>query len=395
MLPGKRRPKVGAWQVHGSLIGYTSPMLRRLLPLLFGALLLIAPGSAGAEPISPRDFLEAEMVTGASGWAQTNQGVYWTDDGGASWRDITPGDEHRRSPQAVYFADPEHGWALAEEGDEPHPRPALFATSDGGRSWTRTPISIGSRYSQAGDAYFSAVGAHRVFALVRESRNTAYSIGYMFESRDGGLRWHELSERPPHAGPIVFSSARDGWLAEEGPDPALYRTRNGGRTWTEVRLPRAPWLVSARADYLPPQFEPDGHGILAATYDNFEKPAYTFLYKTSDFGRHWKLATKVRLIVDGDPAVYAYRGPETLLTALEESPRLGLLSLDGTTSTLAGSGLPTEYSPWLSFSGTEDGFARIEAEDCDVTAKRANCTEVNGLYFSSDGGDSWAPTTRP
>jgi hypothetical protein len=297
MLPGKRRLKVGAWQVHGSLIGYTSPMLRRLLPLLFGALLLIAPGSAGAEPI----------------------------------------------PQAVYFADPEHGWALAEEGDEPHPRPALFATSDGGRSWTRSPISIGSRY----------------------------------------------------AGPIVFSSARDGWLAEEGPDPALYRTRNGGRTWTEVRLPRAPWLVSARADYLPPQFEPDGHGILASTYDNFEKPAYTFLYKTSDFGRHWKLATKVRLIVDGDPAVYAYRGPETLLSGLEESPRLGLLSLDGTTSTLTGSGLPTEYSPRLSFSGTEDGFARIEAEDCNVTAKRANCTEVNGLYFTSDGGDSWAPTTRP
>jgi hypothetical protein len=91
MPPGKCGLKVGASQVLRSLAGYTSSILRRLLPLLLGALLLIAPGSAGAEPISPRDFLQAEMVTGASGWTQTNQGVYWTDDGGASWRDITPG----------------------------------------------------------------------------------------------------------------------------------------------------------------------------------------------------------------------------------------------------------------------------------------------------------------
>jgi photosystem II stability/assembly factor-like uncharacterized protein len=377
-----------------SLTGYT-PVLRRLLPLLLGALLLVAPASAGAEPVSPRDFLEAEMVASASGWAQTNRGVYWTDDGGASWRDITPEAGRPVFPQAVEFADPEHGWAVAEEGSEPHPRPALFATSDGGRSWTRTPISIGSRYSQVGDAYFSAVGPHRVFALVRESRNTAFSVGYMFESRDGGRHWHELPERPPHAGPIVFTGARDGWLAEEGPEPTLYRTRDGGRRWTEVDLPRAPWLLKARADYLPPQFEADGHGILAATYDNFEKPAYTFLYTTSDFGHHWKLATKARLIVEGDPAVNAYRGPETVLTGLEESPRLGLLGLDGTTATLAGSGLPAEHSPSLSFSGSEDGFARIEGEDCDVTAKRANCTEVNGLYFTADGGESWAPTKRP
>ena len=371
-------------------------MLRRLLLLLLGALLLIVPGSAAAEPISPRDFREAEMVSGASGWAQTNRGLYWTDDGGASWRNITPmAGGHRVFPQGVDFADPEHGWAAAEEGDEPHPRAALFATSDGGRSWTRTPIPLPVRYAQVGNASFAAVGAHHVVALVRVAHDTSLSVGYLYVSNDGGRHWHRLPEQPPHAGQVVFTSARDGWLAEEGPDPALYRTRDGGRNWTEAHLPRAPWLVAARADYLAPRFGADGHGILAATYDNFEKPAYTFLYETADFGRHWEPATKAKLIVEGDPAVFAYRGPEAVLTGLEETPELGLLDLDGTTSSLAGSGLPAEYSPWLSFSGSEDGFARIEAEDCTVTAKRADCTEVNGLYFSSDGGETWSPTTRP
>lgn len=62
---------------------------------------------------------------------------------------------------------------------------------------------------------------------------------------------------------------------------------------------------------------------------------------------------------------------------------------------LAGTGLPRRILPWLSFSGSEDGFGRIDGEDCTVTAKEAHCTEVNGLYFSADGGESWKPTTRP
>jgi len=53
-----------------------------------------------------------------------------------------------------------------------------------------------------------------------------------------------------------------------------------------------------------------------------------------------------------------------VLAPIHEAPQLGLLSIDGSASTLAGTGLPTAYSPSLSFSGSEDGFARIESEPC-------------------------------
>lgn len=357
--------------------------------------MLLAPATAGAEPNSPRDFLEDAMVSGASGWARTYQSLYWTEDGGTSWRNITPAHTHPARLQAVDFVDPERGWAVAEEGNEPHPRPALFATQDGGRSWERTPIRLPGRYSQVGYASFAAIGAHLVYALVRESRNTAFSVGFLYVSHDGGRHWHELPKQPPHAGEISFANARDGLLAEEGPQPAFYRTRDGGRTWQELRLPRPPGLAKARTDYLAPRFEADGRGILAATYDNPEQRAVTVIYSTADSGRHWKLAASTRLLVKGDPVVFAYRGGESVLTAIYEAPRLGLLSVDGGTAPLPGTGLPVEYSPWLSFSGPEDGFARIEAEDCNVTAKRAECTEVNSLYFSGDGGATWTPTTRP
>ena len=39
--------------------------------------------------------------------------------------------------------------------------------------------------------------------------------------------------------------------------------------------------------------------------------------------------------------------------------------------------------------------ARIDGEDCHVTAERANCTNVNTLYFTEDGGQSWRLTARP
>lgn len=373
-------------------------MARRPLPLLsfIGTiLLLLTPATAAAEDEYRQEFREDALVSGASGWARTYAGLYWTDDGGASWRNISPAGSHPGRLVAVDFADPEHGWAAAEEGNEPHPRSALYATSDGGRTWKRTPIRLPVQYGQVGNASFSAVGPHLVYALVRKSGDTSQSAGYTYVSRDGGRHWHRLPEPPPHAGQIVFTDARDGWMAEEGPEPAVYRTVDGGRHWGEVRLPRPPGLAKARTDYLAPRFEADGHGILAATYDNYEQRAVTVLYSTADFGRHWTLAASARLLVKGDPVVFAYGGDDSVLTAIYETPQLGLLNVDGGTAPLAGTGLLTEYSPWLSFSGSEDGFGRIDTERCDVTAKRAKCKDVNSLYFTADGGATWTPTSRP
>jgi photosystem II stability/assembly factor-like uncharacterized protein len=369
-------------------------MTRRLLLLVIGVMMIVGPATAAAAEHS-RDFLEDAMVSGASGWAQTYRGVYWTDDGGGHWQNITPASTHPASLQSVAFADPEHGWALSEEGRESHPRTVLFATANSGRSWKRTAIDLPGRYSQAGRASFAAVSAHHVVALVRVSHDTSLSVGYLYVSNDGGRQWHRLPEQPPHAGEIAFTSARDGWIAEEGPQPALYRTRDGGHSWQEVRLPRPAGLAAAQADYLAPRFEADGHGILAATYDNFEKPAFTVLYSTEDFGRHWTLAASTRLDIEGNPAVFAYRGGDSVLAPIYESPQLGLLGADAPPLALAGTGLPTENSPQLSFSGEEDGFGRIDSEACVVRGNQAHCTEINNLYFTADGGESWAPATRP
>jgi photosystem II stability/assembly factor-like uncharacterized protein len=369
--------------------------MRRWIPTLLAcAALFVAPAGAGALPFEhPRDFQAAAMVSGTEGWAQTRRGLYWTSDGGQSWRNITPPLAHPARLGSVRFETAERGWAMSEEGGEGRNRTALFATEDGGRSWTRTRIEVKGLLTQASGAYFAPVGAHEVFALVGEARNTAYSVGYLFVSHDDGHSWHQLPKPPPHAGAIAFSSPKDGWLAGGGPHPALYRTRDGGRSWSEVRLPRPPGLAEAAAGYLRPQFEAGGRGILAAAYANRGESATVVLYETADDGGHWKLAESTRVGVEGAaPWLLAYRGEGQIVAEGYPTPQLELLETAGSASRLGATGLPEEFLPALSFSGAEDGFAYVDGEEC---VHKIRCTETNQLYFTGDGGDSWAPVVRP
>lgn len=378
-------------------------MARRLLPLLAIAISLLVPATAVARPEDPRDFEAAEMVRGTEGWAQTFRGLYWTTDGGAHWRNITPPIPHPARLGTVQFANPRRGWVFSEEGREGETRDAIYSTSDGGLSWTRTRIEVDGLGTNAGGASFAMAGHELVFALIREARNTAYSVGYLFRSRDGGARWEQMKQHPPHAGEIAFTDNLHGWLAGGGPHPALYRTRDGGRSWTEVRLPRPPGFAdpsterrpgypAVTANYLAPRFEPGGQGTLVATYLKLGgRNAMTALYTTVDDGNHWKLASTVHGGIAGISLV-SYRGEGTAVGFDYPGPDLTLLTASAAPARLPGTGLAKESFPRLSFSSPEDGFAVETAQECEVLI---HCTLVNQLLFSSDGGSSWAPTTRP
>jgi photosystem II stability/assembly factor-like uncharacterized protein len=331
------------------------------------------------------------MVAGTEGWARTYRGLYWTTDGGGHWRNITPPIEHPARLGTVYFADPERGWAISEEGREGDNRDAIFSTADGGVTWTRTRIEVDRLGTNVAGASFAAAGPHLTYALVREARNTAYGVGYLFASRDGGPRWRQLPKPPPHAGEISFTDGRHGWLAGEGPHPAFYRTRDAGRSWTEVRLPRPPGLAEAQAGYLAPRFEANGHGVLAATYTNYGARAVAALYTTDDNGNHWKLAAYFGPGIPGI-SLLSYRGDDAAVGYDYPGPGLTLLAVGAAPEHLAGTGLPPESNPSLSFSGPEDGFAFESDEECEILI---HCTLVNQLYFSADGGASWTATTRP
>jgi photosystem II stability/assembly factor-like uncharacterized protein len=78
------------------------------------------------------------FVDASRGWAVGDSVVMSTTNGGKTW---VPHRLPARSLASVYFADARHGWVVggAGEGDTG----VIFATSDGGRSWTSQTPNVG------------------------------------------------------------------------------------------------------------------------------------------------------------------------------------------------------------------------------------------------------------
>ncbi|MGH9626928.1 MAG: WD40/YVTN/BNR-like repeat-containing protein, partial [Bryobacteraceae bacterium] len=61
-----------------------------------------------------------------SGWMVTEEGIWFTDEAGRSWRKL----HDQRGLQGVYFTTRERGWAVGA-------RKTILETRDAGKTWTR------------------------------------------------------------------------------------------------------------------------------------------------------------------------------------------------------------------------------------------------------------------
>jgi sugar lactone lactonase YvrE len=97
-------------------------------------------GGAGTSLNEYRSFSD-----GLHGWASREDGVYSTDDGGATWRLVYP-----RSAVRVARVSPASGMiAVGDRISRCGCRQVRLWTANGGASWTRTPGAVGSGFAAA------------------------------------------------------------------------------------------------------------------------------------------------------------------------------------------------------------------------------------------------------
>jgi photosystem II stability/assembly factor-like uncharacterized protein len=244
-----------------------------------------------------------QLLTASSGWARTNTNLFFTSTSGRGWTDISPHLAPGQQIDAVQFVGTDQAWAVIHGQDTGDGAPIFLAmTADGGGSWSVASFPADQLIHQAygAKAHMSFPDTLHGWVLLTQAGSSALSRGHLFATADGGKTWSPLPI-PPVDGRIQFVSESTGWLAGGVHQDYLFRTGDGGQTWLEVKIPLPEGLT--------PYSFLNGDGNLYVTHPVVEGPYFEtpdtgtaalivrveelkedlLTYSTADGGNTWQL----------------------------------------------------------------------------------------------------------
>lgn len=315
--------------------------------------------------------LASAALVGSSAPAQQSSSIF----DAVRMREIGPTHQGGRYVDyAVHEARPQLFYAATGSG-------GLWKTENHGVTWTsvfdnQPVISIGAVALAQTNPDIVYVGTGEA----NNSRSTYWGDG-VYKTTDGGRTWANVGlPNSGHIGRIVVHPTNPnivfvaalGHLYSQNPDRGLYRTLDGGRTWTKVLDHR---VDGREIGVVEVQMDPANPNVLyAATYDKVRRP--------------WTFA-------EGGPGSRVFKSTN-----------------GGTTWTQLTNGLPTGNTGRIGISIARNAprtvYAIIENADAQGVApeqRRARLAEGFGgntigdeLFRSDDAGATWrkvAPTPVP
>lgn len=216
----------------------------RAIVLLAAVMLSIA----GASPVDGQgladsfeaagSILRVERTSADDGWVLTDRALLVTRDGGASWSNLTRGQSLAGMTDASVLPG-ERAWLAGISSAAPGEL-VVDETADGGMSWRKRVIAASDL--APGRAYVRArtqfIDADHGWFLGQVATSSAFSVGELLRTSDGGMNWNRLP-RPPGAGRFIFIDASHGYMTGAPVSERLYRSVDGGWSWRQVDLPVA------------------------------------------------------------------------------------------------------------------------------------------------------------
>jgi len=312
-----------------------------------GALLRTGDGGARWDrfgTVWTRDTLfGVSVVDNRSAWASGENGtILRTFNGGISW--VTQPSHVSDILYGIDAVDSSTAWAVGENG-------TILKTTDYGSNWLRQ--SSGTDVELAS---VSSVSKSEAWACGSDQTG-----GYVLHTTDGGSHWAQVQSMPDAlVTSIAAWDAKTVWFSSLYPDASyIYRTTDGGNHWEKVTVPR-PISFQRVTDIrgLKPMSKDVCLAIVqtVAFVDNF-----TYMYRTSDGGRHWNKVGENNIFANGN--------------------LFGLATVDGRTIWSCGASLNPYAEPTVAYKTGNGG-------ESWVNSKVFHRTVMFGIDNSNDG-TSW------
>src|SRR6185295_2521384 len=208
-------------------------------------------GSIGALAIAPSDPQVIYVGTGEADMRSDiaqGDGMYKSTDGGKTWTHIGLADSqqigrvlvHPENPEVVYVAALGHPYG-------PNAERGVFRSTDGGGSWQE--VLGKDDDTGAIDLAFEPGNPRVIYAALWQTRRTPWNIyppsngpgSGLYKSSDGGETWTQLRTglpaKPARIGVAVAPARPQRVYAivdAEGTGGGMYRSDDGGATWTRT-----------------------------------------------------------------------------------------------------------------------------------------------------------------
>ncbi|TAK34848.1 MAG: DUF1906 domain-containing protein [Chloroflexota bacterium] len=344
-----------------------------------------------------------KLLTAREGWVQIHQQLFWTSDAGLSWINITPQLGQSALP-AVFFLDHRHGWAVltgpAAVGSGGY---AIARTSDAGKTWQAQPLSLfrpDDVDALVGNFYLRFVTPQTGWLVTKRATSRNFSVGALFRTTDGGRSWTRLTI--PIGEPVYFATEQLGWVAGGPAGDQLYRTQNGGQTWERQRVDDPASGGGLQRIYRLPRLETPQTGTLPVIATNGSETSIES-YATRDGGRQWELVSRTPLGNRIDPAArfpLVSLGTGQTITVLPNSGRLLKTASDGQTSEVRDPDGTSSHLVELDAVTPNLAWGLYKSSRCEVTAQTdgsrpARCTSESRLVSTTNGGQTWQALNLP
>lgn len=326
--------------------------------------------------------------------AHSSGGVWKTEDAGQYWMPITDGQINvgsvgaiavsRSKPDVIYIGTGEPQLRdCVSWGD------GVYKSTDGGDTWnhlglkeTRNISRVRIHPDNPDLVYVSAIGSP--FGPSKDRG--------VYRTKDGGKTWKQIFFKHEQAGVIdlvmcdhdpnilyasTFEVSRRTWgLKAGGPNSGIFKSTDGGDTWTE--LTRNPGLPSDNLGRISLAHSKDKPNRITSLIDSKEKNG---LYQSEDGGKTWKWLN-AHVGITQRPFYYYH---------LHASPN------DGDELWVASNKLWQSLDggeTWKQRSGTKDDFHDIKFDPNDPD--RMVITHDGGVMVTLNGAKTWStPYTQP